>query len=255
MTRLLLTVSAIVLITGHASAQNNWMTRANEAMNSPTGQQLIQSMTGTQTTAVNPNGLTNTQISGGLKEALGIGTQNVVAQLGKTGGFGLDPKIHIPLPASLQRVSNGLNAVGMGSLATDLEAKMNNAAELATPKAKELFVAAIQKMTIKDAQSILSGSNTSATQYLRKTMGEQLSRDMQPIVTKTMAQAGAVQTYDAMAGKLPLAATMKNTLNSYVTTKATDGIFYYVGQQETAIRTDPAKQTTALLKTVFGAKK
>jgi hypothetical protein len=63
-----------------------------------------------------------------------------------------------------------------------------------------------------------------------------------------------VQAYDALAGQMPMAASMKNTMNSYVTNKAIDGVFYYVGQQETAIRTDPAKQTTALLKTVFGNK-
>jgi len=33
-----------------------------------------------------------------------------------------------------------------------------------------------------------------------------------------------------------------------------DGIFYYMAKEEAAIRTDPAKRTTDLLKRVFGAK-
>jgi hypothetical protein len=32
------------------------------------------------------------------------------------------------------------------------------------------------------------------------------------------------------------------------------GIFYYMAKEEAAIRTNPAKQTTDLLKRVFGAK-
>ncbi|MBU1405943.1 MAG: DUF4197 domain-containing protein [Proteobacteria bacterium] len=33
-----------------------------------------------------------------------------------------------------------------------------------------------------------------------------------------------------------------------------DGIFFYTAKEEAGIRNDPAKQTTALLKKVFGAK-
>jgi hypothetical protein len=32
-----------------------------------------------------------------------------------------------------------------------------------------------------------------------------------------------------------------------------DGIFYYMAKEEAAIRTNPAKRTTDLLKRVFGA--
>lgn len=33
-----------------------------------------------------------------------------------------------------------------------------------------------------------------------------------------------------------------------------DGIFYYIAKEETGIRKDPAKQTSALLKKVFDGK-
>jgi hypothetical protein len=41
-------------------------------------------------------------------------------------------------------------------------------------------------------------------------------------------------------------------LDSYVTGKALDGMFYKVGQEEAKIRTNPAARTTDLLKQVFG---
>jgi len=84
--------------------------------------------------------LTNQDITAAFKQALTIGTGEVVNQLGTTNGFALDPKVHIPLPNSLAKVQNVLNAAGMSFLLDDLETRMNRAAEIATPHAKELFV-------------------------------------------------------------------------------------------------------------------
>ena len=47
---------------------------------------------------------------------------------------------------------------------------------------------------------------------------------------------------------------MKANLTGYVIQKAEDGIFYYMAKEEASIRKDPVKQTTALLKKVFGVK-
>ena len=43
-------------------------------------------------------------------------------------------------------------------------------------------------------------------------------------------------------------------INSYVVQKALDGLFLMLGKQEQEIRTNPAAQSTALLKQVFGRK-
>ena len=47
---------------------------------------------------------------------------------------------------------------------------------------------------------------------------------------------------------------IKSDLTNHVIQKGMDGIFYYIAKEEASIRTDPAKQTTNLLKKVFGAK-
>ena len=41
-------------------------------------------------------------------------------------------------------------------------------------------------------------------------------------------------------------------LTGFVVQKALDGLFYYIGKEEAAIRTNPAERTTAILKQVFG---
>lgn len=195
------------------------------------------------------------QITAGLKEALNIGSNNVVSQLSKKGGFNLDPKIRIPLPETLQKVDSALKPIGMSYLTEDLQNRMNGAAEAATAEALPLFVSAIQKMTIDDARSILSGRQDAATEYLRKTMGAELSQKIQPIVASALTQAGAVKAYDNVVGqyeKMPFMPDVKANMNDFVTQKAMDGIFYYVAREEAAIRENPARRTTDLLRTVFG---
>ena len=46
---------------------------------------------------------------------------------------------------------------------------MNRAAEQAAPQAKRIFLVAVQKMTFDDARHILSGSDTAATEYFKRT--------------------------------------------------------------------------------------
>jgi hypothetical protein len=198
--------------------------------------------------------LSQGEMGDGLKEALRVGTGTVVSQLGKSDGFNADKAIHIPLPGQLATVQKALKAAGYSSLVDDLELKLNRAAEQATPKAKALFVDAIAAMTIQDAAKILNGPDDSATQYFRKAMGPGLAKEMEPIVDATLAEAGAVQAYDAMMGQyktLPFMPDAKADLTDYVVDKGLDGIFYYVAREEAAIRNNPAKRTTDLLKKVF----
>jgi hypothetical protein len=229
--------------TSDSGGATNWGSLASEVLNS----QLFQS------TAM--NALSSSEISAGLREALNIGTSAVVSQLGQSGGFNLDPLIRIALPKELKTVDNALSKLGMDGLTKNLKNRMNAAAEIATPRAKELFINAITNMTITDAQNILTGSHDAATQYLRQSMGAQLADDMSPIVQNALSQAGAVQAYDQVMGQyqaLPFMPDIKSNLNNYVVDKALDGIFHYVAQEEAAIRENPAKRTTELLKKVFG---
>lgn len=198
--------------------------------------------------------LSETEISSGLKEALRVATERVVDSLGARGGFLDRNDVHIPLPDSLRTVQSALSKVGMGAMGDELEVRMNRAAEAAVPKAQELFMQAIRSMTLDDAKRILNGSETAATDYFRSRMAQPLAQDMQPIVQQQLSEAGALQAYDSMMGrytKLPLVPDVKANLTGHVLERAVDAVFLYLGREEAAIRQDPAKRTTELLKKVF----
>lgn len=199
--------------------------------------------------------LSSDEIGEGLREALRVGTQTVVENLGKSGGFNLDPQIHIPLPSQLDQVKSILGKVGMESMLTDLESRLNQAAETATPKAKELFVDAIDEMTLDDVMGIYNGPDDAATEYLKSKMAAPLALEMKPVIDESLADVGAVKMYNEVMQQyesIPFVPGVDVDLGDYVVQKSMDGIFHYLAKEEAAIRKDPVKRTTDILKQVFG---
>jgi hypothetical protein len=237
------TVTLFLIFGIVATAQSGWLDK---------GTSILKSISGEKETTNIAAG----DISSAFKEALHMGTENVVAQLGRADGFNTDSAIHIPLPKQLDTVKSALSKIGMSQSLDDLELKLNRAAEAATPKAKALFWEAITAMTFEDIQTIYKGPEDSATQYFKGKMTPALTEEMQPIVTDSLSQVGAIQTYDQVMGKyreLPFVPDVKADLTAHVLEKSLDGIFYYVAKEEAAIRENPLRQTTDLLKRVFGA--
>lgn len=199
--------------------------------------------------------LSTDEVGGGLKEALRVGADTVVGNLGQAGGFDLDPQIHIPLPKQLDSARKLLGKLGMDSMLVDLETKLNEAAEIATPKAKQLFLDAINEMTLDDVMAIYKGPDDAATQYFRSKMSAPLALEMKPVVDNSLEGVGAIQLFDSTMkqySEIPFAPKINLDLGDYVVEKGMDGIFYYLAKEEAAIRNNPAKRTTELLKTVFG---
>ena len=201
--------------------------------------------------------LTQQEIAAGLKQALEVGTNNVVAQIGKRNGFYRDSSIHIPLPDSLAKVQRTLKKVGLSSYLDELELSLNRAAEQAVPKAKKLFWQAIEEMSWDDVMKIYQGPDDAATLYFKQKMTPALTREMYPVVQQTLASAGVIKAYDRVMKKyysIPYVPNVKADLNDYVIQQSLNGMFYYLAKEEAAIRHDPLKRTTDLLKRVFGAK-
>jgi len=196
------------------------------------------------------------KIISGLKEALEVGTSRAVALTGRHDGFMKNEAIRILLPPKLQPVGKGMRMLGMGEQVDDLEIGMNRAAEQATPQAKQIFVAALKKMTIEDARSILTGTDTAATDYFRRTTSADLTTAFTPIVHQSMQKVGVIRQYDGVIKNAPGGAALASEfdLDKYVVGKTLEGIFVMLGEEEKKIRKDPAAQTTALLKEVFGRK-
>lgn len=232
--RLLLVVIGISLATSPASAQVD---------------QFLKSMGIGQQSSL-PDG----KVDAGLKQALQVATEKSVSLTGRPNGYFSNQAIKILMPEKLQTVESGLRMVGYGPQVDEFVLSMNRAAEQAAPAAKKIFIDAITGMTFDDAKKILSGGNTSATEFFKAKTTDQLTAAFRPVVDKTMAQTGVVQQYKALMGRfdaIPFVQSQTFDIDGYVTGKALDGLFHVVGEQETLIRTNPAARTTELLREVF----
>ncbi|HEC15612.1 MAG TPA: DUF4197 domain-containing protein [Sedimenticola sp.] len=197
------------------------------------------------------------EIAAGLKQALEKGVRSAVDLLGRTDGFLGNPKVRIPMPDHLQRISSGLRTLGQDKYADEFERTMNRAAEAAVPEAKAIFMEAIRGMTLEDAKAILDGPDDAATQYFRKTGEQRLRARMLPVVQEATARVGVTNAYNNLVKNLDFLGGMVDTkaldLNDYVTTRALDGLFLMIAEEEKRIRENPVERTTDLLKKVFGS--
>lgn len=200
--------------------------------------------------------LTQSDATGGLKDALVQGAQVAVKQLGAPGGFSDNPQVRIELPGNLGKAARTMKMMGMGAQVEQLETSMNQAAEAAVPQAQALLVDAVKKMTVQDAKAILAGPQDSATQYLDKSSREQIRARFLPIVKQATDQVGLAQQYNAFAGQAASFGVIDAkdaNIESYVTEQALDGLFAMIAKQEASIRENPAAAATSLAKKVFGA--
>ena len=202
----------------------------------------------------NAAGLSDDKIIAGLKQALQVSTGKAVALTGRPDGFLKNQAIKILLPPKLESVGRGMRMLGMGAKIDELEVGMNRAAEQATPLAKQIFLAALRKMTFDDARQVLTGGDTAATEYFKRSSSADLTTAFSPIVHRAMVRVGVVQQYEQVINSAPGGNLLAGQfdLDKYVVGKTLDGLFLTLGEEEKQIRKDPAAQTTALLKEVFG---
>ncbi|CAH1904024.1 conserved exported hypothetical protein [Candidatus Nitrotoga sp. HW29] len=197
----------------------------------------------------------NDQVSS-LKQALIQGAETAVASLSKENGYLGNNKVRIPLPESLQKADSLLRKFGMGKYADDLTTSINRAAETAVPEAKDLLVGAVNKMTVDDAKSILTGGSDAATQYFRKNTEAALAGKFKPVVATSIQKVKLAETYDQFAEKgvqFGLVDKRDTKMDDYITRKAMDGLFVMMAEQEKAIRANPLEATGNLAKKIFSA--
>ncbi len=237
----ILSVSILFLLGGNMGKAQSWKDLKKQAE---------------ETISSSPNsGLSDSDISAGLKEALEKGVEKGVDQLSKPGGYLNDVEVKIPLPEEAKVVEDRLRQMGQDALVDDAIESLNRAAEDAADEAKDLFVEAIKNMTVSDAAGILNGDENAATLYLDKATRSQLETKFKPIIKESLSKVNATSYWDAVFtnyNRIPMVQKVNPDLEEYATRKAIDGLFVQIAKEEKLIRQDPAARVTETLKNVFG---
>ena len=191
----------------------------------------------------------------GVRAALERGALAAVSLLGRDGGFLDNPQVRIPLPDQLAKIAKLLKAAGQGRKVDELVTAMNRAAEAAVPEAKSLLVNTVKAMSVDDALKIVRGGPTSATDYFAAKTREPLGGRFLPIVTQATQKVKLAERYNQLAARASSMGLLRGdevTVQQHVTTRALDGLFLMIGEEEKKIRADPVKTGSAILRKVFG---
>jgi hypothetical protein len=209
--------------------------------------------------------LSSAEIAQGLKRALSISTDTAVKKLSSVNGFFADQALKILLPPEAQAIMDNISKVPLGQeLLNRTILSLNKAAEDAAIEAAPIFKKAITDMSFTDAMSILKGTDTAATHYLRKATYNSLLDAFTPKIQNSLSKPlllnqssesiykQLVDTYNkASLNGLLFKRIEGNSLSSYVTNKALQGLFVKVAGEEKEIRNKVNHQVDDLLKRVF----
>jgi hypothetical protein len=199
------------------------------------------------------------RLSAPVKDMLMEASDKALDKLARPGAFSTDDAIRIILPDQPEEASSVMKMADRAGMTERLQQAINDAAGMAAGQAKPIFRRAIQRMTLKDTMHILSKDH-GATNYLRKTSGDELHAMLRPIIARALDQTGATRLAKLRRNPeglprdpVPEAeddplwappadhpATSHESLVDNVTDQAMQGIFKYIGHQEEKIRKDPS---------------
>ena len=201
------------------------------------------------------NAFSEKEARSAIKEVLRKGTIKGVNILSKNDGYFGYPMVKIPFPNHAKEISEKLIQLGMKKQVNDVVLSINRAAEDAAISAKQIFIDAIKKMSIKDAINIVKGNKTAGTDYLNKSTNSALISAFKPIIKSSLQKVNATKYWKSILityNKIPFVKKVDPKLETYVTKKAIEGLFFVLAKEEIAIRENPKERTSEILKKVFG---
>lgn len=195
-------------------------------------------------------------IGGTLAGILGQATDGALNHLVQPGAFYNDEAIRIGLP--LLGGTGGLLGSAMKAgrkfgLLDGFTRKLNDAAGKAAGEAKPIFRTAINDLSFTDVPGIVS-QNDGGTRYLRTSAGDELETKLRPLVDTALGNLGAFKQLDKLTGRTGILAASgisRDGLGKSVTSQALNGIFRYIGTEETNLRSDPLGKAGSLLKGIL----
>lgn len=247
----------------------NWQDAVNTA---------VSATSPTQKSASNTS---QSSATSGVKEALSLGAKQAVSLLGKEGGYLNNAAVKIPLPASMKPVATAAEKLGGKSYVDNFVKTMNSAATKSVPKTASILSDTISNMSVEDANAIVNGSNTAATDYFKSKAGTKLLSAIMPIIKESMSESQVMSSYqslkgfaggssattsgisnNAMVGQASSIAkgfgmgdvvpSGDENIEDYIGRKTLDGLFYMIAEKEKALRSNPMASGSSIIQQVFG---
>ena len=175
------------------------------------------------------------------------------AQSNLQGAFSKDAVMANLFPESLRKTLNTLQQLGLTGEIDRFTTTLTTAAEQTATRSVPIFVQGISNMSFSDGIRLVKGGGTSATDYLRTSIGSDLRNEIKPIMQQALDEYKLMEQWNSIIK--PAQALVGNRLNLDLPTlmagMVSEKMFQKLEETEREVRTNAAARTTPLLQKVF----
>ncbi len=204
-----------------------------------------------------------------IKEMLKQGVSKAVGTLRSENGFFNSDSLVVSMPEDIQNIIDNIKKIPQGDqLVNSALAQINNIAGISAEPIGEIINAAIDSMSIEEANNLLLSDSAAATHYLQKIVRKPLHAACEPIILqsfdkKIVGNITPRDTWNALAdnynkvagskvGKIARLQAAESELDDFVTDKILDAVFYLIAKEEMNIRKHPATRISQSMAKTFG---
>jgi hypothetical protein len=166
------------------------------------------------------------------------------------GAFSKEMIMTTVFPESVRKVLNTVNQLGLTSEIDRFTTTLSSAAEKTATQSVPIFLSGIDRMSFTDAMRIIKSGGTSATDYLRVSVGDSLRRSIRPVMEAALNEYKLNEQWNNIVK--PLGGNRINLdLPTLMAGAVSEAMFRKIAEKERQVRTDASARTTTLLQKVF----
>lgn len=185
-----------------------------------------------------------------IRQLLEIGTRDGVLN---GNAFSKETIMTAVFPEPVRKVLNTVQQLGLTNEVNRFTTTLSTAAEKTATNATPIFLGAINNLKFNDAVRIIKNGGTSATDYLRSSVGDSLRRSITPVMQAALNEYKLNEQWDDMTK--PVKGISGNKLNidlaNLMAGVVSEAMFQKIQEKEKEVRTNAAARSTPLLQKVF----
>jgi hypothetical protein len=196
--------------------------------------------------------LTEADAAAAIREMLSLGAK----ESNLSGAFSKEAVMATLFPESMRKTLNTLNQLGLTGEIDRFTTTLGTAAEKTATASVPIFISGINNMKFADVMRIIKNGGTSATDYLRSSVGDSLRRAITPAMKTALAEYKLNEQWEKIIK--PAQVLVGNKLNldlaNLMAGMVSEKMFQQLEAKEKEVRTTTSARTTTLLQKVFSKK-
>ncbi|HJW15791.1 MAG TPA: DUF4197 domain-containing protein [Flavisolibacter sp.] len=193
--------------------------------------------------------LTEADAASAIREMLSLGAN----QSNLSGAFSKEAVMATLFPESMRKTLNTLNQLGLTGEIDRFTTTLGTAAEKTATASVPIFISGINNMKFTDAMRIIKNGGTSATDYLRTSVGDSLRRAITPAMKTALNEYKLNEQWEKIIK--PAQVLVGNKLNldlaNLMAGMVSEKMFQQLELKEKEVRSTASARTTTLLQKVF----